>query len=122
MGDVVFPIVMKSYGKLPTLSAQPAAVMVTVFDKETFKASVALCSRLRKEGIAAALYPQADKLGKQFKYADRCGFKGVLVLGPDELRQGKVVLKDLTAGEQVSFPIEELEKEMRDWLNKFLYI
>lgn len=116
MGDVVFPLVLESCGKLPALKVQPAAVMVTVFDKETYKASVALCNRLREKGIAVALYPEADKLGKQFKYADRCGFKGALVLGPDELQKEEVVLKDLTTREQISFPNVDLEKKVSEWL------
>ncbi len=116
MGDVVFPLVLASCGKLPALKVQPAAVMVTVFDKETYKASIALCNRLREKGIAVALYPEAEKLGKQFKYADRCGFKGVLILGPDELQKEEVVLKDLLTREQISFPNVDLEKNVGEWL------
>ncbi len=116
MGDVVFPLVLESCDKLPILNAQSAALMVTVFDENTYKASVALCNRLREQDIAAALYPKADKLGKQFKYADRCGFKGALVLGPDELQKEEVVLKDLVSREQISFPNIDLEKKVSEWL------
>ena len=116
MGDVVFPLVLESCGKLPELNAQSAMIMVTVFDKETYKASVALCNRLREKGIGATLYPKPDKLGKQFKYADRCGFKGALVLGPDELQKEEVVLKDLANREQISFPNVDLEKKVSEWL------
>lgn len=116
MGDVVFPLVLESYGKLPNLNAQPARLIVTVFDEETLPAALAVCNRLRAAGIAVVLYPGAEKLGKQFKYADRCGFKGALVVGPDELQKGEIVLKDLTTREQVSFLNEELEKKVMEWL------
>ncbi len=116
MGDVVFPLVLESHGKLPQLKAIPASVLVTVFDEASLPASVALCNRLRAIDIPVALYPEADKLGKQFKYADRCGFKGALVIGPDELQKGEVVLKDLASREQVSFPNAEMEGKVGKWL------
>ncbi|RJQ40046.1 MAG: histidine--tRNA ligase [Anaerolineaceae bacterium] len=116
MGDVVFPLVLESYGKTPQLQRMPASVLVTVFDDASLPASIALCNRLRARNIPVALYPEADKLGKQFKYADRCGFKGVLVIGPDELQKGEVVLKDLASREQVFFPNEELERKVGEWL------
>lgn len=116
MGDVVFPLVLESYGKLPSLNAQPAKLLVTVFDDETLPAAIAVCNRLRAADIPVVLYPQTDKLGKQFKYADRCGFKGALVVGPDELQKGEIVLKDLVTREQTSFLNEELEKKVTEWL------
>ncbi len=116
MGDVVFPLVLESYGKLPSLPTMPARILVTVFDDDSYKASVALCNRLRVVDINAVLYPEPDKLGKQFKYADRCGFKAALVIGPDELSRGEIVLKDLATREQISFPNEELEDRIKQWL------
>ena len=116
MGDVVFPLVLESHGKLPQLKTNPASLLVTVFDEASLPASIALCNRLREQNIPAALYPEADKLGKQFKYADRCGFKGALVIGPDELQKGEVILKDLTSREQVSFPSADLERKVGEWL------
>jgi len=46
------------------------------------------------------LYPEADKIGKQFKYASARGIPFVVVLGDDELARGEVALKDLRSGEQ----------------------
>jgi histidyl-tRNA synthetase len=46
------------------------------------------------------VYPEAAKLGKQFKYADRIGAKVTLVIGPDEAEAGQVAVKNLTSGEQ----------------------
>ncbi len=116
MGDVVFPLVLESHGKLPQLTTTPASLLVTVFDETSLPASIALCNRLRAIGVAVAIYPEVDKLGKQFKYADRCGFKGALVIGPDELQKGEVVLKDLATREQVSFPNADLERKVGEWL------
>lgn len=76
MGDVVLPLVLESYGKLPKLNPLPAALLVTIFDESTAAASIELCNHLRAKHIPVAMYPEVDKLSKQFKYADRYAFKG----------------------------------------------
>jgi histidyl-tRNA synthetase len=47
-----------------------------------------------------ACYPQADKLRRQFRYADRIGSPVVIVAGPDELEQDKVTLRNLRTHSQ----------------------
>jgi histidyl-tRNA synthetase len=76
-------------------------VFVTLFSAEYTGASLALARELRGAGlkVETALEPR-DKLGKQFKYADRKGIPYALVLGPDELARGEVVVKDLRSGDQ----------------------
>ncbi len=103
MGDAVISLVLKKFNSLPELlGASPAQVLVTVFDEDSLPASFQLASELRQAGLKVACYPEAIKLGKQFKYGDRMGMKVALVLGPDELSQGMVALKDLQSGEQSS--------------------
>ena len=53
-------------------------------------------------------YPEAVKLPKQFKYADRVGAKVTLVMGPDEVEKSLVAVKNLVNGEQVSVAREVL--------------
>jgi len=47
------------------------------------------------------IYPEAAKLPKQFKFADKMKMKVALVIGPEELEKGLVVVKNLSNGEQV---------------------
>jgi histidyl-tRNA synthetase len=109
MGDLVISLVLKKFGTLPAdLAASPAKVLVTVFDAAGFPASFQLAARLRQQGVNAAVYPEAAKLGKQFKYGDRMGMHYALVLGPDEVAQGLVTLKDLRTGEQKTVRQDEL--------------
>ena len=101
MGDVVVTLLLEKYGLLPKdLSAQPAAVLVTVFDQERLLASFQLAAGLRAAGIPTAVYPEPVKLPRQFKYADRIGARVALVIGPDEAAQGRVTVKDLASGTQ----------------------
>ena len=46
------------------------------------------------------VYPEPDKLGKQFKYAAASGVAYVAVVGGDERAQGVVTVKDMKTGEQ----------------------
>ncbi len=107
MGDVVITLLLEKYGLLPEdLNVNPAPVLVTVFDEERQLASLKLATELREAGLKVVAYPEAAKLGKQFKYADRIGAKVALVLGPDEAEKGQVAVKDLRNGEQTLVPRE----------------
>ena len=103
LGDVVISLILKKYGLIPSgLDASPAPVLVTVFDEGMLAASISLAAELRQAGINVNCYPEATKLAKQFKFADRIGVKVVLVLGPDELNARQVTIKDLAAGIQTT--------------------
>ena len=103
MGDVVITLLLEKYGLLPKdLNVNPAPVLVTVFDEQRLLASFKLASELRRAGLNVICYPEAAKLPKQFKYADRIGAKVVLVVGPDEAAKGQVTVKNLLNGEQVT--------------------
>jgi histidyl-tRNA synthetase len=102
MGDVVITLILEKYGLLPKdLNVNPAPVLVTVFDEQRLLESFRLASELRRAGLNVVCYPEAAKLQKQFKYADRIGAKVTIVVGPDELERGQVAVKDLSKGEQV---------------------
>ena len=117
MGDVVITLLLEKYGLLPTdLDVNPAPVLVTVFDEERQLASLMMATKLREVGLNVVVYPEATKLGKQFKYADRIGAKVTLVLGPDEAEKGQVTVKNLMSGEQVIVAQEAAIELIRDIL------
>lgn len=101
MGDVVLSIVLSDLGLLPkTLGVHPSPVLVTVFNPELHAASLKLAAELRRGGLNVTCYPEPVKLPRQFKLADRMGMRVVLVLGPDEVAQAKVAVKNLGDGTQ----------------------
>ena len=114
MGDVVIGLILEKYDLLPKeLSVNPAPVLVTVFNEECLLESFKLASELRRAGLNVICYPEAVKLPKQFKYADRIGAKVTVVMGPDEVANGRVAVKNLVNGEQVSIERESLVDEIR---------
>ena len=47
-----------------------------------------------RSGLRVTVYPEADKLGKQIKYADSIKVPWVCVLGESEIAAGNVTLKE----------------------------
>jgi len=86
----------------PQLVSSPADVMVTIWNEESFAESLALATELRSQGLRVDLYPEADKMGKQFKYASSRSIPFVAIIGDDERALGEVAIKDLKTGEQRS--------------------
>jgi histidyl-tRNA synthetase len=102
MGDVVMALVLEDAGVIPDNLGDKPQVIVTVFDETTLSSSLAAAEELRKAGLRVVIYPEADKLGKQFKYADRLDIPVAVVLGPDEIQNDQVAVKNLKTREQVS--------------------
>ena len=110
-------VVMTERDMFPgALAASPADVMVSVWNETSFAESVALAHELRGEGLRVDLYPEPDKIGKQFKYASARGIPIVAVIGDEERAHGEVALKDLRSGEQRNVKREELTKVIRESL------
>ena len=84
------------------ISGAAADVMVAIWSDESIGESIQLAQELRGQGLRVDLYPEADKLGKQFKYASIRGLPFVAVIGDEERARGEVAIKDLRTGVQRS--------------------
>jgi len=82
------------------VDSSPADVMVSIWNEESITDSIALAQELRAAGLRVDLYPEADKLGKQFKYASSLGVRFVAIMGEEETAKGQVALKDMRTGDQ----------------------
>jgi histidyl-tRNA synthetase len=78
--------------------------MVTIWSDDTREDALGLASTLRSAGLRVDVYPEHDKLGKQFKYASGRNVPFVTVVGDDERAAGTVTVKDLRSGEQQTLP------------------
>jgi histidyl-tRNA synthetase len=107
-------VVMTEREMFPTeLISSPADLMVTVWSDETVTDSISLATQLRREGLRVDLYPETDKLAKQFKYASARGIPFVIISGDDERARGEVSVKDLRSGQQQSIKRESLANFLR---------
>jgi histidyl-tRNA synthetase len=98
------------------LSESSADVLVTVWNEDAIGESLKLAGELRRQKLRVLVYPEADKLGKQFKYASQINVPFVCVLGESELAENKVTLKNMESGEQET--IERVEAAARVKIHK----
>jgi histidyl-tRNA synthetase len=107
-------VVMTERSMFPkVLASSPADVMVSVWNEASLGESVALAHGLRREGLRVDLYPEADKIGKQFKYAAARQTPFVAVVGDEERGRGEVSIKDMRSGEQQTVKRENVVDAIR---------
>jgi histidyl-tRNA synthetase len=98
-------VVMTERGMFPeSLVGGAVDVMVSLWNDEARVDALALAGELRRGGLRADVYPEADKLGKQFKYAASRNVPFVTIVGDDERASVTVGVKDLRNGTQESVP------------------
>ncbi|NPU99916.1 MAG: histidine--tRNA ligase [Brevinematales bacterium] len=113
-GDVTFQNFLESHGLIPADIHDNNGVLITVFDDVDHAEYVRLSDELRAEGIKNLIYFGGNKkMGRQFQYAEGMGMKVAIVMGGNELAQGKVILKNLAASEQVEISREKFIEELR---------
>lgn len=92
-------LAMQAAGVEVPAPPRPEVFVARVDDAVTAEV-FALAQRLRDAGIAAELDHQGRSLKSQFKQADRLGARFVLVVGPDELTDGQVTMRDMSTKEE----------------------
>lgn len=102
-------LLMEEQGLFPDQLAGQPQLLVTQFDESSVGASLALAQRLRAAGWRVDLYPDTDRYGRQFKYADERRIRFALLVSPRELEAGVVAVKNLASGEQVDVADAQLE-------------
>ncbi|MBE9529870.1 MAG: histidine--tRNA ligase [Proteobacteria bacterium] len=70
-------------------------------------------SALCLEGVKTEMDFGDKSLKSQMKRADRLGAKHVLIVGDNEIKQGSVILRNMTTKEQVTIPIEHVVENIK---------
>lgn len=82
-------------------------LFVNFGEKET-SYCLPVIAAVRKEGIRCEIYPDNAKMKKQMSYANSKGVPFVAIVGENEMNEGRVMLKNMTSGEQKLVTTEEL--------------
>ena len=77
--------------------------------------TVSLLHKLRRAGLSAERDYLDRKIKPQFKAADRLQAKFVAVLGDDELKVGKINVKNMATGEQNEVALESFIETLKDY-------
>ncbi|MDD3143749.1 MAG: His/Gly/Thr/Pro-type tRNA ligase C-terminal domain-containing protein, partial [Candidatus Cloacimonetes bacterium] len=65
---------------------------------------------LRKAGVYAEYDPDKNSFKAQLKAADNSQARHALIIGETELARKSAILKDLSSGEQLTYPLEPLSE------------
>ncbi len=100
--------VLEELNLFPSSVNSRVSILFANFSEETIHETVRWVYQLREKGIACDLYPSAAKMKKQFKYADDRQIPFVAVMGDEEMKQGKINVKNMASGEQQLMRLDEL--------------
>ena len=94
--------------KFPEGLRSSTTVLFANMGAEELRYILPVASALRAEGVAAEIYPDPAKLKKQFDYADRKFIPFLSINGGSEAEAAVVNIKNLSSGEQRSFPKDDI--------------
>ena len=106
--------VMEEMHIFPEALQSGTRVLMINFGEVSEIYALGILKALRKEGIAAEIYPDAVKFDKQMKYANKRNIPFVVIAGEDEIQQQKMSIKNFTTGTQQLVSLEEAIQLLKD--------
>ena len=103
-------LVMSQMDLFPQFLEGGLEILCVNFGNQEALEAFKLVQQLRAKGYKAELYPESTKLKKQLAYADSRQVKYVILIGEEELSQGKAVLKNMQTGVQETYPIGQVQE------------
>jgi histidyl-tRNA synthetase len=97
--------------KVSPKTAKKRVVVISIKDESMAKA-LELSDMLRKSGLPVEVAVMGRSISRALADADRRGVAYAVIVGPKELKEKKVVLKDMNKGEQRTVPISNLTQEI----------
>ncbi len=92
----------------PSEAIQTTQLMFVNFGENEENYIFPLIKQLRKSGIRVEIYPESTKIKKQMSYADAKKIPFVAIIGENEMKEGKINLKNMLSGEQSMLTLQEL--------------
>jgi histidyl-tRNA synthetase len=83
------------------------------------KQGLLLLSELRANRIASSCDFRAKSLKAQLRYGQKIGAELVVILGEDELKENKVILKDMSKSEQETLKLKDLITKIKEKLKNY---
>jgi len=120
MGIERLMLVLKNQGiELP--AAKTTDLYIAALGKDAQIKATALCAMLREEGYRAETDICARGLKAQMKFANKIGAKFSIVLGDDEIANGKAKLKDMAEGTEREIKLDEIVEEFGEAIREQIF-
>ena len=110
--DRIFDV-LNELNLFPQEIDQSLRVLFVNFGEEESKECRKYVHQLRAHEISSEMYPEAVKMKKQMKYADDRKAEFVCLLGENEMKEGKIMVKHMHSGEQHLWTIDELIAKLK---------
>jgi histidyl-tRNA synthetase len=98
-GDVIARDIMETYGTLPK-SNTSAEMAVCIMGEQNISFAMDIAQTLRAKGTNVVVDLSGKKLGDQISNADRRGIPKIICIGDEEIKTGKLKVKDLKSGNE----------------------
>ena len=106
-GDMVIMELLAEKGLVPELFSGIDDVVISL-SPELRNAAMSVASSLRETGRSVDLVLEDKRLKWAFKHAERSGAERLVMVMPEEWKDGKVKIKDLETGDEEEVSIESL--------------
>ena len=93
--------ILKELDLFPKYLTEGLTVLFVNFGEKETEIALKLAVSLRDKSIDCEVYPSPAKMQKQLKYANDRGVKFVAIVGEEEMKLGKIILKNMESGEQI---------------------
>jgi histidyl-tRNA synthetase len=93
--------ILKELDLFPKYLTEGLTVLFVNFGENESEIALKLAVSLRANSIDCEVYPSPSKMQKQLKYANDRGVKFVAIIGEEEMKLGKITLKNMESGEQI---------------------
>ena len=100
--------VLKGLDKFPTSLGSSTTLLFANMGESECAYILPISIALRAKGVSVEVYPDSNKLKKQFDYADRKHIPFLSICGQSEIEGGVVQIKNLSSGEQRTFAKDDL--------------
>jgi len=106
-GDTVIGVILEERALYPSFESE-LDVFVTTVEPSVKPTAYQILSRLRSLGVKADIDLGSRKFRKQLQQADRRGAKFAVIIGPKDVEEKVVTIKNLQSGEQETVPQDQL--------------
>lgn len=105
--DRIFDV-LNTLNLYPTDALRTTQMLFVNFGETETAYCMPLATACRKAGIRTEVFPDAAKMKKQMAYANAKGIAYVGMAGENEIKEGKITLKNMVTGEQTLLDAKQL--------------
>lgn len=102
-GDVGAKDLMQTYGKLPKSKSASADIYICTINEKAVDFAQEIAQKIRNSGMKVVIGYSYRKIGDQIKNADKMGIPNIICIGEEEVKTGKLKIKNLKTGDEKDY-------------------